>query len=941
MLKLKYWAGVSLLTITFFGFQTAFSAVLVPAGSVWKYLDDGSNQSNAWQTIEFEDDGWESGPAQLGYGDGDEATIVSFGTNANSKFITTYFRHVFEVADLTGITNVTVRLQRDDGGIVYLNGVEIFRSNMPNGPVNYLTPASTAAGGTNSTFFFSTNVPLSLVLTGRNLLAVEVHQNSGSSSDLSFDLELFAAGDNEPPTVAISNPKNNAFVPAPSDMMLSADAGDIDGTVTRVEFYQGNLKLGEVTNAPFSLMWSNVLPGAYTLYAIAADNRGLITKSLGSKVLIGGGGASNLVLLPAGSEWRYLDTGVAPGTDWRQSDFDDGLWKSGSGQFGYGDSDEVTRVSFGPDSNNKFVTTYFRTTFVVGDTSAIPTLVIRFLRDDGGIVYINGLEAFRSNMPGGVVSNGTFAATTLGTPEEATFVRSLANRRLLVNGTNVIAVEVHQSTTNSSDLSFDLELLGSDIPGVVRGPYLQRGTPNSVVVRWRTDAPSNSRVTYGTNAADLDRAATNLAIIAEHTVTLTGLSPDTTYFYSIGTTATNLLGGLDFQFTTAPPRGTPKPTRVWAIGDSGTANVDAQNVRDAHYRFAPSRAPDLWLMLGDNAYNDGDDDEYQAAVFDTYPATLRKTVLWPTIGNHDTDQLADPLPTIPYYQIFTLPTAGEAGGVASGTEDYYAFDYGNIHFVCLDAMTSARTPGSPMLTWVQNDLNSTTQEWVIAFWHHPPYSKGSHDSDTSARQTEIRQFIVPILESNGVDLVLCGHSHAYERSYLIHGHYGLSPSFNDSMKRNPGNGREDEDGVYQKPTGAPGEGTVYIVAGSSGKVSGGLLNHPAMVLSLNRLGSLILDIDGHRLDVKFVRENGLVQDYFTMIKGPLAPTLTIARSEAADDVIRWSTNYGPVFTLESAAEITGDWSEVPSPRLRSGNQYVVTNTPASPRLFYRLRRPSE
>src|SRR5687767_8098053 len=104
---------------------SAFSAVLVPRGSVWKYLDDGSNQSNAWKTIEYEDDGWEAGPAQLGYGDGDEETIVSFGTNSANKYITTYFRHVFEVADLTGITNIIARLLRDDGGIVYLNGIEV------------------------------------------------------------------------------------------------------------------------------------------------------------------------------------------------------------------------------------------------------------------------------------------------------------------------------------------------------------------------------------------------------------------------------------------------------------------------------------------------------------------------------------------------------------------------------------------------------------------------------------------------------------------------------------------------------------------------------------------------------------------------------------------------------------------------------------------------
>jgi hypothetical protein len=450
---------------------------------------------------------------------------------------------------------------------------------------------------------------------------------------------------------------------------------------------------------------------------------------------------------------------------------------------------------------------------------------------------------------------------------------------------------------------------------------------------------NNSRVRYGTNPASLNLVANNSLVTTEHEVAVTGLTPGTTYYYGVGSSALTLVTGLDYKFTTAPVRGTPKPTRVWALGDSGTANVDAQNVRDGFYRLPGARAPDLCLMLGDNAYNDGDDDEYQAAVFDTYPTTLRNTVLWPTIGNHDTDQSSTPAPDIPYYRIFTLPVNGEAGGVPSGTEDYYSFDYANIHFICLDAMTSERTPGSPMLTWLQNDLAATTQDWIVAFWHHPPYSKGSHDSDTSTRQTEIRENIAPILEANGVDLVLCGHSHAYERSYLIHGHYGFSHTFSDSMKRNPGSGREDSTGAYNKSVGPTGEGTVYIVAGSSGKVSGGSYDHPAMFVSLNRLGSVVLDIDAHRMDVKFVRETGAINDYFTLIKGPLAPTLVITRNQGVD-VLRWSTNYGVGFTLEAAQALPDTtWNLVPSPPAISGNQFVVTNSAADVRLFYRLRKP--
>ena len=135
------------------------------------------------------------------------------------------------------------------------------------------------------------------------------------------------------------------------------------------------------------------------------------------------------------------------------------------------------------------------------------------------------------------------------------------------------------------------------------------------------------------------------------------------------------------------------------------------------------------------------------------------------------------------------------------------------------------------------------------------------------RLTEMRQNFVPILEAGGVDFVLSGHSHDYERSHLLDGHYGVSTNLLPSMILNGGGGRVDLDGPYEKPAGnPPHRGAVYIVAGSSGKVSGGRLNHPAHWLSLNKLGSLIIDIDGAEANVRFLGERGQTRDYFTLRK---------------------------------------------------------------------------
>jgi len=584
---------------------------------------------------------------------------------------------------------------------------------------------------------------------------------------------------------------------------------------------------------------------------------------------------ANTTLVALGSQWKYLDNGSNQGTAWRAVGFPDGGWAAGNAQLGYGDGDEVTTVGYGPDPNNKYVTTYFRQTFNVADPSLFQSLTLSILRDDGAVVYLNGTEVFRTGMPTGTIAFNTLAS---GQIEDTTYYTASISSALLQAGTNVLAVEIHQGGPTSSDISFDAQLVASTSAlQLTRGPYLQTGTPSSIVVRWRTNAPSNSQVTYGLSPASLVLSATEAAITTEHVVTLPGLSANTRYYYAVGSTTETVAGGdANHSFVTSPAVGTSVPTRIWVLGDSGTADANAQAVRNAYYSFAGSTQPNLWLMLGDNAYDSGLDSEYQAAVFNMYPSTLKQSVLWPTLGNHDGAAANSSNQSGPYYDMFTLPKNAEAGGFASGTEAYFSFDYGNIHFINLESFETDRSVTGPMMTWLQSDVNSTTQKWIVAFWHHPPYSKGSHDSDTEIELVEMRQNALPILEAAGVDLVLSGHSHAYERSFLIDGHYGTSGTFSASMKKDGGSGKEDGSGAYHKATAgkAPHEGAVYTVAGSSGQASGGTLNHPAMFVSLNVLGSMVLDVNGLRLDAKFIDNTGLVRDYFTILKGSGAPTIT-------------------------------------------------------------------
>ena len=599
--------------------------------------------------------------------------------------------------------------------------------------------------------------------------------------------------------------------------------------------------------------------------------------------------ATAIELVERGAVWKYLDDGTDQGTGWKEVIFPDGGWASGPAQLGYGDGDEDTQVGFGPDSNDKYITTYFRHTFTVGDPSSLVDLTLRLKRDDGGVVYLNGGEVLRSNMPAGPIGYLTPAASTTGGAAENVFDEIALAPTLLVPGDNVLAVEIHQITPTSSDISFDLELLTTP-PALVRGPYLQLGTPGSLVVRWRTDLPTESRVRFGPAPNDLSTTVTEPGPTTEHEVEITGLAAFTKHYYDVGSATLSLAGGdLDHFFVTSPLPDTPQPIRIWIIGDSGQCAVGscqgATDVANAYLGFAGGDLADVWLMLGDNAYNIGTENAYTIAVFDTYPGLLRNTVLWPVPGNHEFGVSDSPSQTGPYYEAFTMPTGGQAGGSASGTEAYYSFDYGNLHFIALDSHDTSRAAptnpttnicppgeGGAMYQWLCADLATTDKDWVIAYWHHPPYTRGSHDSDdpedSQGRLFEMRERFVPVLEHFGVDLQLTGHSHSYERSVQMDGHYEVS-SFYASHVVDGGDGDPDGDGPYVKPSFgmAAHEGAVYSVVGSSSKVNGAPLDHPIMAVSIADLGSLVVDVDDNVLDGYWIDDTGVTRDHFRIVKG--------------------------------------------------------------------------
>ncbi|MBC8003348.1 MAG: metallophosphoesterase family protein [Opitutaceae bacterium] len=458
-------------------------------------------------------------------------------------------------------------------------------------------------------------------------------------------------------------------------------------------------------------------------------------------------------------------------------------------------------------------------------------------------------------------------------------------------------------------------LHGSNPPKpFLRSPYLQFASPNLMHVVWRTEGPIKPAVRYGLNPTRLTervqgggiitraslgtngqpilpkwqalRTSSNLTLPKLHSAPvgtfqyearIKDLKPDTTYYYAVYDGDQRLTPeDASYRFTTHPIAGTERPVRFWILGDSGTGREPQAAVYQAMLQKIESdqHPLDFWIHAGDMAYGIGRDMEFQSRFFESYEPTLRNKVCWPTMGNHEGATASGKTGLGPYYDAYMVPTRGESGGLASGTEAYYSFDYANIHFICLDSHDLDRRPGEPMARWLKADLERTRADWLIAFWHHPPYTKGSHDSDKEKDLTEMRRYIMPIIEAGGVDVFLTGHSHIYERSMLMDGAYGhVTNTVAETFILDDGDGHPSGDGAYQKSAGIHShEGTIQVVAGNAGAALGRVGSMPVMRSIVMEHGSVIMDVNGDTLVARMINRNGVERDLFSVVKrGKVTP----------------------------------------------------------------------
>lgn len=189
--------------------------IVIPKNSIWKYSDSGQDLGTNWYLDSYSDASWLSGPGILGYGGGDEGTVVSYGADSGNKYITTYFRKGFTLSNLQAVNSLIVRLMRDDGGVIYLNGNHLFSSNMTEDP-DYQTLALEGVGDDDERTYFEFVLSSKYLLEGENIIAVEIHQSDPGSSDLSFDMEL-ETSETSVKSIRINevSPNNISYYPDP------------------------------------------------------------------------------------------------------------------------------------------------------------------------------------------------------------------------------------------------------------------------------------------------------------------------------------------------------------------------------------------------------------------------------------------------------------------------------------------------------------------------------------------------------------------------------------------------------------------------------------------------------------------------------------------------------------------------------------------------------
>ncbi len=489
--------------------------------------------------------------------------------------------------------------------------------------------------------------------------------------------------------------------------------------------------------------------------------------------------------------WAYLDDGTDPAgdstdsgyerTSWTSADYDDSAWKSSTGPFGAkngaiaslgGGYDSYTLLTqYKEDGSTDIEAYFFRTTVTIEDASSVTAIVGQVIYDDAATVYINGTKVIGFD-DDSITANLEYGGSNAGTPKTGDI--SLTDSTilsLLQDGENVIAVEIHQGRSSSSDIYFDMDLTFSseeitaeqtDVNIAVGSDETERN------ITWYANVEGTGTL-YLAKESDLvngampDSAAVYSATgIASTTkdgycyyqVSVTGLESGTTYAYQLvnGETAgevyTFTTGADDGSFTFAlvgDPQIGAGSTASDIEGWEDTLTYISENMTDAEFI----------LSVGDQVNTANNETEYSGFL----STVLSSMTLATVIGNHDSSSVA-------YSEHFDITNASEYGSTAAGT-DYY-FVYENVLFLVLNSNNSSAAEHQAFMKQAIAEAEAEYDiDWKVVTFHHSVYSVASHATEDSI--LSLRNSLVPIFTELDIDVVLMGHDHVYCRTYMMDG----------------------------------------------------------------------------------------------------------------------------------------------------------------------------
>lgn len=463
--------------------------------AVWKYLDNGANLGGSWSMPGYNDSAWASGRGPFGFGEyaspPENGTTIRSGGGQGSNYITTFFRAQFEVAEPARMSNLVMRLQCLGGAAVYFNGFEIWRRNLPPGPIDFRTRASEP---TEYPELSRLRVESSRLQPGRNHVAVELHLADPWVTSMFFDLTLVGDYPPGPPSITLSMPREGEPTAEPNQEVL-ADVFDPDGDITRVVFFVNGLPFAERSAPPWSAIVSNLPPrghlsrlrAAPRFHATVVDSRGSQASSAAVELnYLGNPGALDFIQLGGG--WYYQNDTVEIGTVWREDPVSPG-W-----HFGYLEMPQ-TELVIGTQR-----VTRFRRVFDLPTPAAYTNLLLHMLCEvsEGAIIYFNGVEVFRHNLPAGPLPNGTYTGLP---PGPFSYVRANITPALLRSIDNLVAVEMYQNGSGSARSGFDFALMGQV---ALTDPRLkiQRGSDGYVYLSWDWNYWYSGLIEYADHSPD-------------------------------------------------------------------------------------------------------------------------------------------------------------------------------------------------------------------------------------------------------------------------------------------------------------------------------------------------------------------------------------------------------------------------------------------------------